>query len=128
MLHDTLWNENAELVRRCREHPFVRRLAAGTLAISASSSSFSKIVSRAFTRLRTRFSWPPVAARLGFPTSESASHGEAFRQKTVPDSFSLPAYKALQFEGTCIAAILSHEYSVPRFDGLKMRYGWKSSR
>ena len=31
MLHDTLWNENAELVRRCLEHPFVRRLAEGTL-------------------------------------------------------------------------------------------------
>ena len=31
MLHDTLWNENSELVRRCLEHPFVRRLAAGTL-------------------------------------------------------------------------------------------------
>ena len=31
MLHDTLWNENAEVVRRCLEHPFVRRLAAGTL-------------------------------------------------------------------------------------------------
>ncbi len=31
MLYDTLWNENAELVRRCLEHPFVRRLAAGTL-------------------------------------------------------------------------------------------------
>ena len=22
MLHDTLWNENAELVSRCLEHPF----------------------------------------------------------------------------------------------------------
>ena len=31
MLHGTLWNENAELVRRCLEHPFVRRLGAGTL-------------------------------------------------------------------------------------------------
>ena len=31
MLHDTLWNENAELVRRCLEHPFVRGLAVGTL-------------------------------------------------------------------------------------------------
>jgi thiaminase/transcriptional activator TenA len=31
MLHDTLWNENAELVRRCLEHPFVRGLADGTL-------------------------------------------------------------------------------------------------
>ena len=31
MLHDTLWNENAGFVRRCLEHPFVRRLAAGTL-------------------------------------------------------------------------------------------------
>ena len=31
MLHNTLWNENAELVRRCLEHPFVRRLAEGTL-------------------------------------------------------------------------------------------------
>jgi thiaminase/transcriptional activator TenA len=31
MLHDTLWNENAELVRRCLEHPFVRQLATGTL-------------------------------------------------------------------------------------------------
>ena len=31
MLHDTLWNENTELVRRCLEHPFVRGLADGTL-------------------------------------------------------------------------------------------------
>ena len=31
MLHDSLWNANAGLVRRCLEHPFVRRLAAGTL-------------------------------------------------------------------------------------------------
>jgi thiaminase/transcriptional activator TenA len=31
MLHGTLWNENAELVKCCLEHPFVRRLAAGTL-------------------------------------------------------------------------------------------------
>ena len=31
MLHDTLWNENAELVRRCLEHPFVQGLADGTL-------------------------------------------------------------------------------------------------
>ena len=31
MLHDTLWNENAELVRQCVEHPFVQHLAAGTL-------------------------------------------------------------------------------------------------
>ena len=31
MLHDTLWNENAELVRRCLEHPFVQGLAEGTL-------------------------------------------------------------------------------------------------
>jgi thiaminase len=31
MLHDTLWNENAELVRRCLEHPFVRGLADATL-------------------------------------------------------------------------------------------------
>ena len=31
MLHDTLWDENAELVRRCLEHAFVRGLADGTL-------------------------------------------------------------------------------------------------
>ena len=31
MLHDTLWNENAELARRCLEHPFVQGLADGTL-------------------------------------------------------------------------------------------------
>ena len=31
MLHDILWNENAELVRRCLEHPFVRGLADGSL-------------------------------------------------------------------------------------------------
>ncbi len=31
MLHDTFWNENSELVRRCLEHPFVQRLAEGTL-------------------------------------------------------------------------------------------------
>ncbi len=31
MLHDALWNENAEVARRCLEHPFVRHLAEGTL-------------------------------------------------------------------------------------------------
>ncbi len=31
MLHDTLWNKNTELVRRCLEHPFVRGLTDGTL-------------------------------------------------------------------------------------------------
>ncbi len=31
MLHDILWNENAQLVRRCLEHPFVQGLADGTL-------------------------------------------------------------------------------------------------
>lgn len=31
MLHDLLWELNADITRRCLEHPFVRRLADGTL-------------------------------------------------------------------------------------------------
>ena len=31
MLHDTLWQYNIDLVRACLEHPFVRRLAIGSL-------------------------------------------------------------------------------------------------
>ena len=31
MLHETLWQQNADITQRCLKHPFVRRLADGTL-------------------------------------------------------------------------------------------------
>lgn len=31
MLHETLWQQNADIMRRCLEHPFVQGLADGTL-------------------------------------------------------------------------------------------------
>lgn len=35
MLHALLWQENADLVRECRDHPFVRGLYEGTLPLDA---------------------------------------------------------------------------------------------
>ena len=35
MLHDLLWQLNADISRRCLDHPFVRGLADGTLAGAA---------------------------------------------------------------------------------------------
>ncbi|OHB81010.1 MAG: thiaminase II [Planctomycetes bacterium RBG_16_64_10] len=35
MLHESLWRENADVIRSCLEHPFVRGLADGTLSHDA---------------------------------------------------------------------------------------------
>lgn len=35
MLHETLWNENADLAQQCRDHPFVLGLEHGTLEPAA---------------------------------------------------------------------------------------------
>jgi thiaminase/transcriptional activator TenA len=35
MLHERLWQENADLVQACLAHPFVRRLANGSLEVAA---------------------------------------------------------------------------------------------
>ena len=58
MLHETLWKENADLARRCLDHPFVQGLADGTLAQSA----FTRYVAQDAFYLRVFFRTYALAA------------------------------------------------------------------
>ena len=72
MLHNTLWNDNAELVGRCLEHPFVRHLAAGTL----DRDVFRQYVAQDAFFLRTFFrAYGLAAARC-----EDFDHAQLFHE------------------------------------------------
>jgi thiaminase len=72
MLHEILWQQNVRLAEACLHHPFVRRLADGTLEPEA----FRRYVAQDgsfLTRSLGLMRLPPPAARARRHSSRSAN-------------------------------------------------------
>ncbi len=71
MLHESLWQQNADITQRCREHAFEQRLADGTL----DRDVFRQYVAQDAFFLRAFLKASDIAEAInGWPTNRVCGH------------------------------------------------------